>query len=490
VIKSVYFFILLLYLLFAGCTRVSDKDLAARLETPSLILTEKEALHRAYFQTGEWPDEQWWKLFDDPQLSGLIERALDSNFTLKEARAHVAYTYQLAKGVRSKLLPDLSGNYVEQWQYLSKYGFDRDFFPVPPPGNKNMIPHTLNLIDLTLNFSYEFDFWGKNRSLFQAALGTARAAIAEERQTQLITALTVAKTYFAWQTKCTQRDILLEKRQERKDLFHLTDRRAIIGVDNDIPVYAAEKRIHQIQKLIVFLEEGIELDKHMLKYLVGAGPDEMLLESAPQAHFDRPFPLPDNISSDLLARRPDLMARIWRVEAAAQEIGVAKADFYPNVSLGAFGGLESLAFGNLFRDSKMGGVTPAIHLPIYTGGRLEAQLRSKVAGFNEAVNAYNDLVLSAAKEVADQIVTVTALLDGYAQQEGSFNATANQYNLLFARYEIGIDDFLSVLRMQDDVLQQRFILVGLYHDHLQSVLKLIQSLGGGYHATKIPAGKP
>jgi len=487
VIKSVCFFILLL---FAGCTRISDKDLAARLETPSLILTEKEALHRAYFQTGEWPDEDWWKLFEDAQLNKLIERAIAFNFTLKEARAHVEYSYQLAKSVRSKLLPDLSANYMEQWQYLSKYGFDRDFFPVPPPANKNMIPHTLNLIDLTLNFSYEFDFWGKNRSLFRAALGAARAAVAEERQAQLITTLTVAKTYFAWQAKCAQRDILLEKRQERKDLFHLTDRRAIVGVDNDIPVYGSKKGIYQIQKLIVFLEEGIELDKHMLKYLVGAGPDENVVESAPQARFNRPFALPDNISSDLLARRPDLMAQLWRVEAAAQEIGAAKADFYPNVSLGAFGGLESLSFGNLFRDSKTGGLTPAIHLPIYTGGRLEAQLRSKVAGFNEAVSAYNDLVLSAAKEVADQIVSVTAVLDGYAEQEGVFNDTANQYDLLFARYETGIDDYLSVLRMQDDVLQQRFLLVGLYHDHLQALLKLIQSLGGGYHATKIPMGKP
>lgn len=486
-IKSVCVFILLL---FAGCTRVSDKDLAARLETPSLVLTEKEALHRAYFQTGEWPEEQWWKLFEDPQLGQLIERAMGSNFTLKEARAHVAYTYQIAKGVRSKLLPDLSGNFTEQWQYLSKYGFDRDFFPVPPPGNKNMIPHTVNLLDLTLNFSYEFDFWGKNRSLFYSALGTARAAVAEERQAQLIAALSVAKTYFAWQAKCAQRDILLEKLQERKDLFRLTDRRALVGLDNDIPVYGSEQRIHQIQKLVVFLEEGIELDKHMLKYLVGAGPDESVLETAPQAHFDRPFPLPDNISSDLLARRPDLMAQIWRVEAAAQEIGAAKADFYPDVSLGAFGGLESLAFGHLFRDSKTGGLTPAIHLPIYTGGRLQAQLRAKVAAFNEAVSTYNDLVLSAAKDVADQIISVTALLDGYAQQEGSFNATANRYDLLCARYETGIDDFLSVLRMQDDVLQQRFLLVGLYHDHLQSLLQLIQSLGGGYHAAKIPVGQP
>jgi NodT family efflux transporter outer membrane factor (OMF) lipoprotein len=477
VIKSACVFILLL---FAGCARVCDKDLAQKLQMPELIVSEKQALQRSYFQTGEWLSEKWWELFDDPQLSRLIERALISNFSLKEAKAHIDYMYQLAKGVRSKLLPDLSGNYMEQWQYLSKYGFDRDFFPVPPPANKNMIPHTLNLIDLTLNFSYEFDFWGKNRSLLRAALGKARAALLEEKQAELITAITVALTYFSWQTKCLQKAILMEKREERKDLFDLTRLRAHIGLDNEFPVLGSEKRIHQVQKLIVFLEEGIELDIHKLKYLVGAGPDEKLLQEPAQARFDKPFALPDNISSDLIAHRPDLMAQLSRVESTAQEIGAAKADFYPDVNLSAFGGLESLSFGTLFQDSKMGGLTPAIHLPIFTGGRLQAQLHSKVAAFNEAVYAYNDLILFAAKEVADQIVSVTALLDGYREQESSFKDTAQQYELLFARYTQGIDDFLSVLRIHDDVLQQRFLLTGLYHDHLQSLLKLIQALGGGF----------
>lgn len=476
-IRSAFFFILLL---FAACARVSDKELAQKLEMPELILSEKEALRRSYFQTGEWLSEKWWELFNDPQLSRLIERALASNFSLKEAKTHSDYMYQLARGVRSKLLPDLSGNYTEQWQYLSKYGFDRDFFPVPPPANKNIIPHTINLIDLTLNFSYEFDFWGKNQSLFRAALGRAHAALLEERQAKLITAIMVAQSYFSWQAKSIQKEILMEKRSERKDLFDLTRLRADAGLDNEIPVYGSEKRIHQVQKLILFLEEGIELDTHKLKYLVGAGPDEKLLELPAQAHFDQPFSLPENISSDLIAHRPDLMAQLSRVEAAAQEIGAAKADFYPNVNLAAFGGLESLSFGNLFRDSKTGGLAPAIHLPIFTGGRLQAQLRSKVAAFNEAVYAYNNLILSAAKEVADQIVSVTALLDGYKEQQDSFKNTQEQYGLHFARYTKGIDDFLSVLQIQDDLLQQRFVLAGLYHDHLQTLLKLIQSLGGGF----------
>jgi outer membrane protein TolC len=152
------------------------------------------------------------------------------------------------------------------------------------------------------------------------------------------------------------------------------------------------------------------------------------------------------------------------------------------VNLSAFGGLESLGFGNLFRDSKMGGLAPAIHLPIFTGGRLRANLRSKVAAFNQAVYAYNDLVLSAAKEVADQIVTVQAILNGYAKQSLAFEDTEAEHGLHYVRYAQGLDNYLSVLNSKEDVLEQRFLLVAQYTDHLSSILTLIKRLGGGYLA--------
>ena len=128
---------------------------------------------------------------------------------------------------------------------------------------------------------------------------------------------------------------------------------------------------------------------------------------------------------------------------------------------------------------------PAIHLPLFTGGRLRANLRSKTAAFNEAVYAYNDLVLTAAKEVADQIVTVGAVIEGFKEQQYAFEDTFAQYELLFSRYVKGIDNYLTVLNSEEDVLQQRFLLVGLYMDHLNSVLNLIKRLGGGYVSKRL-----
>lgn len=480
--KSIYAFITAL--LFAGCARVPDEDLAHTIDAPSLLMSESQARGELFFEQGDWPDEKWWTMFGDPQLNRLIEKALTDNYSLKKVHAQVEYSQQFAKSQRSRLFPQLSGDYTEQWQYLSKYGFDRDFFPVPK-GTLN-IPHTINLIDLTLNFFYEFDFWGKNRSLFRAALGQAMAEAAEEKQAQLISAVMVAQVYFSLQAKLSQKEILQEKLNEKKQRLALTSARNTAGLDDEISLFGAKDQLHHVKQAIIFLEEGIALDKHMLKYLVGIGPDDLLLDTLPQARFDRPFPLPQNISSDLLARRPDLMAQVWRVEAAAQEIGAAKADFYPNVNLSAFAGLESLAFSNLFRDSKTGALNPAIHLPIFTGGRLQANLHSKVAAFNEAVYTYNDMVLMAAKEVADQIVSVQAVIEGYQQKFTSVQDVSSQYDLQFARYMGGIDNLFTVLNKQETVLEQRLLLIGMYLDHLSSILNLIKKLGGGFRTSSDP----
>src|SRR5580700_3364673 len=105
--RALYFFMGML--LFAGCAKVPDSDLARTLSAPNLNLSENQALRREFFETGNWPSEQWWEMFDDPQLNMLIERALKENFTLKQAHEQVEYSYQLAKKQRSKLLPELSG---------------------------------------------------------------------------------------------------------------------------------------------------------------------------------------------------------------------------------------------------------------------------------------------------------------------------------------------------------------------------------------------
>ncbi len=429
-----YFKIICLFLLIlSGCGKVSDDELAKISSPPALDHSSEAALAREFFEQGGWPTERWWEMFEDPQLNALIERALKESPTLHKALAKVDRAESEARKERAALFPRLGLEYLEQWNYFSKNGFERSFFPIPP--GSPPISATDNQIDLTLNFNYEIDFFGKNRNLYKAALDQARAERAEASQAILILTTLIAQTYIELQTKLVQREVLLDQLDERNQLFDLAVFRNQYGIDAATPVLEREQKIYEIEQSIFQFDKAIALDRHMLSVLVGAGPDQDLAPKPMQAMFEKPFPIPSNLSSDLLARRPDLTAQLWRVESTAREIGAAKADFYPSVNLMAFAGLESLSFNKLFLiSSKQGSLVPAIHLPIFTGGKLTANLKSKVAAFNEETYRYNELLLNAAREVADQIATLTATFDILNRQVNSLEAVQEQVELQFSRY--------------------------------------------------------
>src|SRR5581483_2929809 len=224
--------------------------------------------------------------------------------------------------------------------------------------------------------------------------------------------------------------------------------------------------------------------------LVGASPDEDVAPEAMRALFQRPVKIPSDLSCDLLARRPDLTAQIWRIEAAAKEIGAAKADFYPRVNLMAFAQLESLSFNKLFNiSSRQGGLVPAVHLPIFTGGKLTANLKQKVAEFNRETHRYNELLLNAAKEVADQISILSFTFDTLGIQMSTLEVAKDQFALQNSRYEQGVSNALSVMEKENEVLSERYALLAFERNYLLAVLKMVKALGGGYHAHQIPGDR-
>jgi NodT family efflux transporter outer membrane factor (OMF) lipoprotein len=474
-------------LLFLGaCARVPKSDLAQISEAISLKNSQEFALAQDFFEEGGWPSDNWWEMFEDPQLSMLIERALEDSPTLQKALAKLATTEEEARKQRAVLFPEIDFEYEEQWQYFSKNGFVRSFYPIM--AGAMPIPPKDNQLDLSLNFNYEIDFFGRNRNSYQAAINRARAERAEARQAALILTTLIAQTYVELQTKLAQREILAERLEQRVAELHLAKTRNQSGIASRSPVLDQEQNVYDMKQTLILLEKGITLDRHMLRVLVGLSPDEECAPFPMKAIFERPFALPENLSSDLLARRPDLTAQIWRVEAAAKEIGAAKADFYPRVNLMAFVELESLSFNKLLTlSSKQGGLVPALHLPLFTGGRLTANLKSKVAAFNEETYRYNETLLHAAREVADQIATATATFAALREQIQSLKAAEEQFQLHWQRYIYGIDNLTSALKSDENVLGQGFLLYGIERDYLLAIIGLIKALGGGYHTQKLPA---
>lgn len=463
-----------LLLLMQACAPIPDHETARISESIHFGTTLGAARESGDFNIGEWPRECWWEDFRDPILTKLIEAALDLSPTLKKAEARLKGAAQFALQKRAKLFPEVDFTPSDNWQHLSRNGFFREFAPT--------IPAVVNDVIIALSFSYEFDFWGKNRDLFNAALGQAAALAAEKNQVELILSTSIAFTYFELQFLLCKQFVLHqieENTQAISDLRHLRARHAL---DPSIPVLDSQFNTLDIQTQLVAVDQQIQQHLHKLKALSGLGQDEFLnIEYQPLESVI--VTLPETLSLDLISRRPDLIAQKARVEAASKEISAAKTDFYPDVNLVALAGFESVVWSKLFtKRDYSGSFNPAIHLPIFTAGRLKAQLMEKVENFNEAVFGYNELILQTAQEVCDNLSDLLLLQDQIELRKRALKTTREEAELTLWRVQHALDDQLTLLSAENAVLQSKLSLAALEYGKQLSGILLIRSLGGGLSA--------
>lgn len=467
-------------LFVAGCVKIPEDQARCSLkDIPNLEYATEVALDSGYFSEGEFPEGEWWEMFDDCQLSRLIEIALACNPTLEVARARVEQAEAEAKVKKSFLFPTIGFNANLNWEYLGKNNFFRAYTPV--------IPGNITEYEIDLDFSYEIDFWGKNRNTFRAAISFAKALEAEQQDANLMISTAVAATYFKLQANMQKLSILKDERKLLTKLYQLTNDRKDKALDNSMQILNIEEQLFVINKNILMMNQKIELSKHMLNLLVGSGPSAY--EEIDRVAFSCciNFPLPTHISSNLLARRPDLMAHIWRVEAAAHLVGAAKADFYPRVDLTGLAGLDSVFFSKLFTaNSRTANLMPALYLPIFTAGRIRANLNQKQAQFQEYIASYNEAVLRAAKEVADQLVVLQMTSEKLDVENMLVNNKMENRKLVILRYKNALDNLLDVIKSQEEVLKQEFEKIALQYKRTVAAIQLIKALGGGYQTCEVP----
>lgn len=463
--------------LFESCAALKKRNYEPEvMETAETAPAIESALKTPDFSEGEWPAFNWWEVFEDAQLSELMEVAIEQNPDLLAAVKRVRVSQEEAKKVRSALIPQVNASFKDNYEHLSKDSLDRF-----PPSN---VPAVVNQIHLALNFEYEIDLFGKNRNKYRAALGQARAQAAEMSESLLMITVALAETYINYAANLKNLELSQALADARKIYLELTELRFLYGLDDQMSVDGAHANLLLAKEDVVTYEKEVALNLSQIKILMGLGPDDSREIGVPTLAFDRPFPLPENIPLNLLSRRPDLMAQIWTVEAAAHLISAAKAAFFPNINLVAFAGLESLKWNNLFTtDSLAGALTPAINLPLFTGGKLTAQLNEKYASYDAAVYDYNSLLLKAAKEVSDQIKILEAANKESRLQSSVFEKTLHISTLTTERYQNGIEDYLTVIDKQVSVLKEGIKEVETENERFIAVLQLIKALGGGYHGT-------
>ena len=419
-----------------------------------------------------WPGDRWWAAYGDEQLDRLIDEALAGAPDIAAARARLERAQASVGVARADLLPTLEGRGSVA---AAKQSYNTGIPPAFVPKGYNGIGQ------LTLNFNWELDFWGKNRKAVAAATSDARASQADLAEARLVLSTAIASAYADLDRLWAERDVAERNVQSRLETFDLVQRRVANGVDTQGELAEARAGPATTRADLAAIDEQIALTKDQLAALMGQGPDRGAAIARPASATLKAFGLPPSLAADLVGRRPDLTAARWRAEAQSSRIGVAKAQFYPNVNLAAFIGYQSLGLSQLFAaGSGVGQVGPAVTLPIFEGGRLRASLRGARADYEAAVASYDQTLTEALKEVADAAASERALGPRLSQSAEALAANEQAYRIARLRYEGGLANYQSVLLAEDAVLQSRRTVVDLQARAFSLDVQLVRALGGGY----------
>ena len=455
-------------LLLAACASPGGLSPKSQTTAPASLAASRSLGDAQLSQ--EWPAADWWKRFGDPQLDALVDEALSGNPSMGAARARLDRASAFAGAAGAPLTPQMSASADLNRQRYSATGI----FPAPIGGSY----YTQS--QLALQFSYEIDFWGKNRAAYDAALGQARAAEVDAFAARLLLSAAVAHAYAQLGHAFEQLDVAQATLEQRQAIYDLTRQRLAAGLDTKVELKQAEASIPAARQRIAQLEEEIALARHQLAALAGKGPDRGLSIERPRAEA-RPVALPSALPADLIGRRPDIVAQRWRVEAARRDVDSAKAQFYPNVNLAALIGVQTVSYGKLLSsDSRIPQAGAALLLPIFDGGRLRGNLGVKDADYDLAVEQYNQTVLDAVREVVDRLTSLRSVDTQSGEAGQGLSAAEEAYSVAVARYRAGLGNYLQVLAAETQVLDQKNLRADLRFRELDLSIDLIRALGGGF----------
>ena len=404
-------------------------------------------------------EDTWWTSFGDAQLDGVMTKALSNSPDLAIAAGRL-YKAQAYVGTAR----------ASEYPTASLLGGDLALGNNAP----------LDSVALAgLNFGYEFDFWGKNRAAITAASNQASAAEADQAQARLVLTTAIANAYIDLDRLYANRDLADRAVALKKENLDLVGGKHTQGLTSDAEVQLANAGYHNAQSDLAALDEQIGLTRNRIAALAGADPDYGQTLTRPSLTLPTSVALPERIDLNLIGRRPDVLAARWRAEAASQQIKVAHAAFYPNINLMAFVG--QLMLGDPANmGSTMSSVGPAITLPIFDGGKLNAGLKGAEGEHAVAIASYNGAVVNAMHEAADAVTSEKALGQRLDESTKALNASENAYNLVKQRYEGGLTDYATLLLAEQNVIAQRRTVADLQSRALTLDVALVKAVGGAY----------
>jgi multidrug efflux system outer membrane protein len=456
----------LLLLLLAGCaTSVPEIDPATLPAAPERFKEEGGGRWTLAAPAEAAPRGEWWKAFSDPVLDGLIERADGANTSIRIAAARLAQARAFVRSTEADRAPQVS--------------IDGGAARVGGIVNNTAGP-ARGLYSVGANLSYEVDLFGRLARATDAAVLDAQAREALLQSARLLVHADVAQIYLGLRAIDTERALVRGTVAAYRETLALTERRYRAGDVAELDVARARTEVAATESEALALDRRRAELEHALALLVG----EVASNFSMQANeWKTELPLiPAGVPGTVLARRPDVSAAQSSMLAARQRVGVAKAAYFPRVSLTATGGYASPELGDLFKwSARAWGVGAFLSLPVFDGGRREAGIQNAGAELDAAVAQYREQILGAFKDVEDQLSALRLLAEQAEAQERAVTSAARSTALSDVRYRNGYVSQLDLLDAQRSELRNRRAALQVRSAQYQATVALVRALGGGWN---------
>jgi multidrug efflux system outer membrane protein len=419
-----------------------------------------------------WPEAKWWTRYDDAQLDGLINHALGKGPTLEVAAARIASAGQALRFDEADRGINVGLDATANRQRYSSNGL----FP-PPIGGAYYTEETVNL-----KATYQFDWWGKRRAQIAAALGEVNARRAEYALAEQSLATSIASTYFSLQNGWAREAKLKQLAVAQQALLAEKVRRVEHGLANGDEIEVVKAELASVYQQVDQIKAQNGRDREALRALLGDN-GETLADLEPRRLAPANHALPGSLGMELLARRADLQAARWRVQASLSSIEAAQAAFYPDIDLTGAIGLDAVRLGHLLESgSRTPFIGPSLSLPLFDSGRLAAQLGQARAERNEMIADYNQTVFDAVRDVAQAGLYLKGIDRQLAEQADMARATVALQRNAGARFKQGLVNRSTTLNADIDELVQEYLALQLQGQQLTGEVALVKALGGGYRA--------
>ena len=446
----------------------------------------KEQVPDSYKRTDGWkpaqPSDQalrgnWWEVFGDPQLNALEDQLTASNQDLKVAEARFRQARAMIRFNRSEEFPTISTSpsIVNQRDSANQ--------PYFPPSLAN---NGTGAFTLPFDLSYEVDLWGRVRRTVSASREEAQASAADLQTANLSLHAELAVDYFELRSADDQKQLLDNTVAAYTDALKLTQNRFEGGAAPKSDVAQAQTQLDGARVQDTDITVTRAQFEHAIATLIGKPPAEFSITPAPSTVMALPV-IPVGLPAALLERRPDIAAGERRVAEANDQIGIARAAFFPTLVLGATGGFTGTSITNWLNwPSRMWAVGPQLSQTIFDAGRRRAVSEGATANYDATVATYRQTTLTAFQEVEDNLAALSILEKESQQQKEATTSAEESLQLFTNRYQGGVDNYLQVITAQTVLLTNQRNDIDIERRRMDASVLLVKAIGGGWDTSQLP----